>query len=212
MSHSLLQRSLHDATGRVYGVVVGVVTSNKDPDGLGRVKVELPWMGTGIESTWARVAVPMAGNARGAFYLPEVKDEVLVAFEHGRLDYPYVIGGLWNGKDKPPADNADGKNNLRLLRSRSGMSLVFDDSDGKEKVVLSDKDGKEAITIDMANKKITLVSTGDIEITAADGKVAISAKTIDFHATGAGTLKADDKLDVNGKTLNLKGGPTVNIN
>ena len=212
MNHPLLERSLHDATGRVYGVVVGVVTSNKDPDGLGRVKVELPWMGAGIESTWARVAVPMAGKDRGVFYLPENKDEVLVAFEHGRLDYPYVIGGLWNGQDKPPADNADGKNNLRLLRSRSGMTLLFDDSSGKEKLMVADKDGKEAITIDMAGKKITLVSSGDIEITAADGKVAISAKTIDLHATGAGVVKADDTLDVKGKTVNVKGDPKVNLN
>jgi uncharacterized protein involved in type VI secretion and phage assembly len=122
-------QAAHD--GRVFGVVVGVVTNNQDPDKLGRVKVRFPWLSQDDESYWARIAVLMAGNNRGAWFLPEVDDEVLVAFEHGDVRMPYVLGALWNGVDAPPRDNSDGKNNQRVIRSRSGHELVFnDDSDG----------------------------------------------------------------------------------
>src|SRR5687768_7153196 len=86
---------------RMYGVVIGIITNNKDPDKLGRVKVKFPWLSDTDESFWARTATPMAGNQRGMYFLPEVDDEVLVAFEHGDLRFPYIIGALWNGKDKP---------------------------------------------------------------------------------------------------------------
>ena len=72
-----------DASSRVSGVVVGVVTNNQDPEGMGRVKVKFPWLSDEDESNWARVAAPMAGKERGFYFLPEVEDEVLVAFEHG---------------------------------------------------------------------------------------------------------------------------------
>ncbi|HEX2224158.1 MAG TPA: phage baseplate assembly protein V, partial [Thermoanaerobaculia bacterium] len=117
-------------TSRIYGVVVGVVTNNQDPEGLGRVKLRLPWLSAQAESDWARVISPMAGGDRGLYALPEVDDEVLVAFEHGRAELPYVLGSLWNGKDKPPAANEDGKNKLRVLKSRSGHRVRLDDTAG----------------------------------------------------------------------------------
>ena len=86
---------------RFFGVVVGVVTNNQDPDGMHRVKVHFPWLSDDVESNWARVAAPMAGGNRGVYFLPEVDDEVLVAFEHGKVDHPYVIGSLWNQQDRP---------------------------------------------------------------------------------------------------------------
>src|SRR5689334_12460780 len=93
---------------RVYGVVVAIVTNRKDPEEMGRVKLRYPWLGENAEGYWARIATPMAGNERGIYFLPEVEDEVLVAFEHGDLRFPYVIGSLWNGRDKPPVKNDDG--------------------------------------------------------------------------------------------------------
>ena len=129
------QSSLADFSGRIYGVVIGIVTDNKDPDKMGRIKMKLPWLAEDAESTWARIATLMAGNDRGSFYLPEVDDEVLVAFEHGDLRYAYVLGTLWNGKDKPPETNDDGKNNKRVIKSRSGMTILLDDTSGSEKKV-----------------------------------------------------------------------------
>ena len=122
-----------DQSNRVYGMVVGVVTNNKDPDALGRVKVKFPWLSDTDESHWARVVTPMAGGGRGFYFLPEVDDEVLVGFEHGDVGLPYVLGSLWNGKDKPPEKNDDGKNNLRVIKSRSGHLIRLDDTDAKER-------------------------------------------------------------------------------
>jgi uncharacterized protein involved in type VI secretion and phage assembly len=204
--------TLADITGRIYGVAIGLVTDNKDPDGLGRVKLKLPWLAEDAESAWARMATPMAGKERGTFYLPEVDDEVLVCFEHGDLDYPYVLGALWNGKDAPPETNSDGKNNKRLIVSRSGLRVLLDDTDGAEKIEIADKESKESVVIDMANKKIVLTSSADIELTAADGKVAIKAKTVEIESTDAMTVKAAGTLDLKGKTVNVKGQPTVNLN
>src|SRR5437868_30783 len=134
----LLQPS-ENAPGQVNGVVVGIVTNNQDPDGLGRVKVRFPWLSDTDESTWARVAAPMAGKDRGAYFLPEVDDEVLVAFEHGDPRFPYVLGALWNGNAQPFLTNEDGKNDLRVIRSRSGHTIVLNDKDGEETIEIVDK-------------------------------------------------------------------------
>ena len=125
-------------SSRIQGVVMGIVTNNQDPEQLGRIKVRFPWLNDSDESTWARMAHLMAGPDRGSLYLPEVDDEVLLAFEHGDVRCPYILGMLYNGVDKPTYTNADGKNNIRAIRSRSHHELIFDDnaSEKKEKVVL----------------------------------------------------------------------------
>src|SRR5262249_11560031 len=142
---------------RVYGLVVGIVKTNK-LDSSGRVEITLPALSDAEIVHHARIAVPMAGGQRGTFFLPEEKDEVLVAFECGDIARPYVIGALWNGKDKPPDTNANGKNNLRFIKSRSGHLLRLDDTDGSEKIEIIDKSGENSITIDTANKTITITS------------------------------------------------------
>ena len=141
--------------GKIEGVMVGVVTNNKDPDGLGRLRVRLPVRESNDDSYWARIATLMGGNGRGTFFLPEVGDEVLLAFDHGNGDYPYVIGGLWNGEDKPPETNSDGKNNIRKIRSRSGHEILFnDDAETKqEKVVIQTKAGMSSRLMIQAAKK-----------------------------------------------------------
>ncbi|MEA2176331.1 MAG: hypothetical protein QOD00_3923, partial [Blastocatellia bacterium] len=143
---------------RIGGVVVGIVTNNQDPDEMGRVKVKFPWLSDEDESNWARVATPMAGKERGLYLLPEVEDEVLVAFENGDMRFPYVLGSLWNGKDTPPAKNDDGKNNVRVLKSRSGHVIRLTDEDGKEKIEIIDKSEKNSIEIDTASNTITITA------------------------------------------------------
>src|SRR5262249_14595935 len=106
------------------GVVPAIVTNNNDPKGMGRVKVKFPWIDVDLESNWARVAAVGAGNNRGLFWLPEVNDEVLVAFEHGDFNQPYIVGNLWNGKDKTPEAISDAVKNgnveVRTLKTREG--------------------------------------------------------------------------------------------
>jgi uncharacterized protein involved in type VI secretion and phage assembly len=206
------QYTLADASARIYGVVIGIVTDNRDPEGLGRVKVRFPWLANDAESAWARIATLMAGDKRGSFFLPEVEDEVLVAFEHGDLHYPYILGALWNGRDKPPETNADGQNNRRLFKSRSGITLLFDDTAGREKIEIADRDGQHRMVIDMANKKISITAQGDIDLSAPQGTITVSAQTLNLRSSGATEVQATGTLNVQGQTVNIKGQPMVNIN
>lgn len=201
-----------EPASRMYGVVVGIVTNNQDPDGGGRVKVRFPWLSDTEESFWARIAVPMAGGGRGTYFLPEVDDEVLVGFEHGDLRFPYVLGSLWNGKDAPPADNGDGKNNVRVIKSRSGHVIKLNDEDGKETIEIVDKSGKNSIVIDTAENTLTLTSDKDIKLSAPQGKIALDAKNIELKSSADTKVESGAGMDVKASaTLNIKGA-TVNIN
>lgn len=200
------------ARGRIAGVVIGVVTNNSDPDGLGRVRVKFPWLSDADESFWARIAAPMAGNDRGVYFLPEIDDEVLVMFERGDVRFPYVIGSLWNGKDQAPASNADGKNNLRVIKSRSGHLIKLNDEEGKETVEIIDSSGRNSIVIDTANNTITITSGQDIVLAAPDGTIRLAAKKVEIESSADATIKAGTGMDVSAaKTLNVAGS-TVNIN
>ena len=200
------------AAARLFGLVVGVVTNNQDPDSLGRVKVRFPWLSASEESHWARIAVPMGGNDRGTYFLPEVDDEVLVAFEHGDLRFPYVLGALWNGKDAPPATNGDGKNNLRLIKSRSGHLIKLNDEDGKETIEVVDKSGKNSIVIDTAKNTLTITTDKDITLAATQGTIKLEAQKIQIKSSADTKIEAGTGMDVKASaTLNIKGA-TVNLN
>ena len=216
MSNGLLQfvhdHALDQGRSRVFGVVIGIVTNNSDPDGLGRVKVRFPWLSASDESFWARLAAPMAGNGRGVCFLPELDDEVLVAFERGDVRFPYVLGALWNGKDVPPIDNADGKNNVRVIKSRSGHVIKLNDEEGKETLEISDASGRNTVVIDTANDTITITSGKDIVLSAPDGALKLAAKQVQIESSADASIKAGGGMDVAAsKTLNLSGS-TVNIN
>ena len=198
--------------GRIQGVVVGIVTNNQDPDGLGRVKVKFPWLSDVDESTWARIAAPMAGDQRGVYFLPEVEDEVLVAFEHGDVRFPYVLGALWNGKEAPPASNDDGKNNVRIIKSRSGHVIKLNDEDGKETIEIVDKSEKNSILIDTANNSIAVTSDKDITLSASNGTIKLDAQKIEINSSGPTKIAAGSTASVEASaTLTVKGA-TVNIN
>lgn len=197
---------------RFYGVTVGVVTNNQDPDALGRVKVKLPWLTDEDESHWARVATPMAGNDRGLYALPEVDDEVLVAFEHGVVEFPYVLGALWNGKDKPPESNDDGNNNKRTFKSRSGHVVRLDDSDGAEKIEIVDKSGNNSIVFDASANTITIKADQDIAIESSNGKLKLSGRGIEITSQAAVKVEASSTMDLKaGGQMTVKGA-MVNIN
>jgi uncharacterized protein involved in type VI secretion and phage assembly len=199
-------------TRRITGVVIGVVTNNKDEEKLGRVKVRYPWLGKDDESNWARVAAPMAGKERGIYFLPEVDDEVLVAFEHGDMRFPVVIGSLWNGKDAPPETNENGDNNVRVIKSRSGHIIRLNDEKDKEKIEIIDKSEKNSIVFDTAKKTITITTEENITLSASKGKITLDAKEIEIKSSDASKIKSGAGMDVEASgTMNIKGS-TVNIN
>jgi uncharacterized protein involved in type VI secretion and phage assembly len=208
MSNSLLDlitpSGATQGQGRFYGVVVGIVTNNQDPDNLARVRVKFPWLSDDNESSWARICMPMAGNGRGAYFLPEVDDEVLVGFEHGDVRFPYIVGALWNGVDAPPTNNSDGKNNLRLIHSRSGHLIRLDDTDGDEKVEIIDKTGNNKITIKSSDNSMSL---------ECDGKMTLHAKMgIEIQSDADITIKANSTMDVESSAPMTIKGAMVNIN
>lgn len=199
-------------TGKIYGVVIGIVTNNQDPEKLGRVKVRFPWLSESDESHWARVATLMAGPGRGSFFLPEVDDEVLVAFEHGDIRFPYIIGALWNGVDTPPHDNADGENNLRLIKSRSGHLIRLDDTSGGEKIEIIDSSGNNTIVISTADNTITISANADITIQSSSGKLTLSGNGIEMTSQAGVKIQASQNMDLQASAqLNIKGS-MVNIN
>lgn len=206
---------------RIDGVVTAKVTSLEDPEELGRVQIMFPWLpkykDADLSSNWARIATPMGGKERGFFFLPEIDDEVLVAFEHGDINYPYIVGMLWNKTDKPPAGTKDTvlasdkkKVDQRVLCSRSGHLIVLDDTEGEEQVyvqsksghviIMNDKSGSESITItdkteknkmviDSAKNSMTIEVGGDFTVTAK-GKI-----TLDSTGDMALASKANAKLE-----------------
>lgn len=221
---------------KIFGVMIGVVVKNdsandSDKPGPGLVKVKIPLLGM-QESNWARIVSFMAGKERGAFFLPEVGDEVLVAFENGDVNRPFIMGALWNGKDAPPDTNSDGKNNTRIIKSRNGHILQFsdkqneekitlksckghilelDDKNGEENIKVIDKSGNNKIVISTKDNKITVNSDKDIEF-SAKGKFSVSAKEIEMKSSAATKFEASSSMDVKASSNMTIKGATVNIN
>src|SRR5262245_16019738 len=197
--------------GLVNGVATGVVTNLADPDDLGRVKVKLPWIGDEQESWWVRLASPMAGPSRGFLCLPEIDDEVLIAFEHGDVNRPYILGCLWNGQDAPTKKNseavANGKVNLRVFKTRAGHTITLDDSDGAEKITIVDKTEKNKIEIDSRANKITVEAAGDIAVTASQNAI-VKAQNGSFTAQQKLTLEGGQEVSIHGAKVSIKADAT----
>ncbi|HKM56153.1 MAG TPA: phage baseplate assembly protein V [Isosphaeraceae bacterium] len=180
--------------GRWYGVYPALVCDVKDPDGQGRVKVTLPWSpdaSNGRYEAWARLATLMGGQNRGSWFIPDRNDEVLVLFEAGDPRRPYVVGGLWNGADKPPAamDGA-GKNDKKVLRSRNGVKLTLDDTQGQESMILETpggqtitlKDGPGSIVITDSNNNAVKLEPQGVTVSST-GKVTVQATQVEVTAS-----------------------------
>ena len=196
--------------GIVRGVSVGTVVQNQDPDGLGRVKIRFPWRENPDESHWARMAVPMAGGGRGIWFLPEVGDEVLVACDAERVEHPYVLGALWNGQNKPPQNNSDGRNDIRMIHSRSGHEIVFDDG-SRGRIDIHLNDNKRTVRLDPDGITIKDDSGNEMEIKSTPGtitiksntSISIQSKTIDIKADASMTLQASGTLTIQGALVRI---------
>ncbi len=181
----------------VNGVMTAIVIGNVDPENLGRVQVRLTHErgpdGEGGDA-WARIATLMAGANRGTWFIPDVNDEVLVAFEAGDLRRPYVIGALWNGSDRPPA-TMDAGNSTKLVRSRSGVTVTLDDQRGQERFVVETPGGQKLILED---------SPGAVEIVDSNGNA------VRLEPSGV-TVTAAARIRLNASTVEVSAGMvTVN--
>ncbi|MDX2241480.1 MAG: VgrG-related protein [Leptolyngbyaceae cyanobacterium bins.302] len=159
--------------------LVGIVTDNEDPEGWGRVKVKFPTLTEDHASNWARVVSIGAGNQRGFDCLPEIDDEVLVAFEHGDIHRPYILGGVWNGQDAPPNSINENVQNskvrLRTFKTRTGHQIQFieEDNSSKAGVCIETTKGHK-IYLNDSDGSISIQSTGDLKI-EANGNISITA-------------------------------------
>jgi len=174
-------RTAETESSRVYEPVIGIVTDNKDPKKLGRVKLKIPVLSEQDSTDWSPIIMLGAGKNRGWFFIPEKDDEVLVMFEHGDMNRPLVVGALWNGKDKPPDSNPGG-NPRRMIKSRAGSNITFDDD--KEQLIIEDGSLKGRITLDAKANKITIEALdGDVCFQSPNGDMSIVATSVEMTAT-----------------------------
>ncbi len=195
------------ADGFPRGLAFGRVTDNKDPEKLGRVRVRLEMHSSDQESFWARVAAPMAGSDIGAWFLPEIDDEVLVGFIAEDASHPVVLGCVWNDRQKPPETNSDGNNDRRMIRSRSQHELRFDDGSANE-VELTLKDGSRVYLTDghalLEDRKGNKVEIKDGSITLeASQKITLTAVDIEISATGKLEAKSGGTCKVQGAMVEI---------
>lgn len=177
------------------GLVEAIVTDNKDPEKMGRVKVKFPTLPDAPESFWARLAMPMAGRERGWMTIPEIEDEVLVAFSHGDIQQAVVVGSLYNGVDTPPYKNEDGENNLRMFKSRSGHKLTWDDTKGAERIELITHNEEIRILWDAVEKTLSIYSGKDIIVEAKE-KISFKCKDFIVEASNNVSMKAGMNMEV----------------
>lgn len=217
---------------RAKGVAPAVVTDTNDPEDLGRIKVKYPWMPATeqgeFESHWVRLTLPGAGAAQKGLYLvPEVNDEVLVAFEHGDFRRGYVLGGLYSTADKPPLPKREvvknGATPQKLFRSTKGHVLAFNDSDDKPgvdlitatkklKVHLDDKKGDITVLAEQSGTTVTVTADGDVKITSKSGGIVIEAmKDITMKAKGNIKLEAVQDVEIKGLNATMKGTTSATV-
>lgn len=153
---------------RLYGVCSGIIESNNDPEHEGRVKLRFPWLDNATVSDWCRVVQPYAGQDFGAVWIPENQMEVLVAFVHGDMTEPVVIGGLYNGRDKPPAYRDEGTGqDIKMFRTRAGHEIRLDDTHHQQAVQITTA-GNHAIVLDDQHRQVSVSSAGGHQITLDD--------------------------------------------
>lgn len=198
---------------RITGVVSGIVTDATDPKKSGRVKLKFPWLSDDYVSDWARSVQIGAGDKRGGLFVPEVNDEVLVAFDRGDVRRPFVLGGLYNGVDKPSTedyvDGSSGAVKRREFVSRQGHVLSFDDAESGDQglrlatgdgsyVLHLDQQGAEVrLNADSSQATVTIVSGGDVTISAT-GNCKVEGREVAVEAQSSVTIKGQSGVSIDG--------------
>jgi phage baseplate assembly protein V len=204
---------------RFYGVVEGLVTDNADPDHEGKVRVKFPWFDDDTITEWCRVLQPYAGSGYGTFFVPEVGDEVVIGFAHGDMRLPIILGGVYNGKDKPPSYR-DASKDEKLIKTKGGHEILLNDSKGSQgikittngghtidlddqgKSVAVNTSGGQSITLDDQGGSITVTTSGGQSITLdPGGGVTISATQVTIDATSISLGQAAISSLIRGETF-----------
>ncbi len=189
----------HQADQYYYGVMQALVVDNKDPLGEGRVRLTYPWLNQSMETEWCRVCQLYAGNGYGSFFVPEEKDEVLVACVHGDLNEAVVLGGLYNGKDKPASKREKPPGlDQKLVRTKGKHQLLLDDTQDKKKIEVKSSDGR-SLTLDDQGKKIVIDTGGGQSITMEQNGGAITISTQggqQVKLDGSGTITISGQMSV----------------
>jgi phage protein D len=208
------------------GVVIGQVTDNDDPDQVARVKVKFPWLSDSYETDWCRVCQLGAGPDSGAIWLPEVNDEVLLAFEFGDIRRPYVVGSLYNGQDKPSLGDElfdAGKLKRRGFVSRTGHRFIFFDDSSNTGVALLSADSSCRVSLNQTSGEIHIhcsgqvtidTDSGDVNINAggdvsvkAQGSIGLNASTgVTIQSDSSITIQSDSSVSVSAPSISLGGG------
>jgi phage protein D/phage baseplate assembly protein gpV len=197
-------------------LIIGVVTNNNDPDGMGRVRVKYPALGDNMEGAWARVATLNAGDGRGIFMIPEVNDEVVVGFEHGDPRRPFVLGSLYTGKAKPPVEMLHEESNKKARFGLKSDENVFMES--QKEMTLRSKE-KMLVEVFGSPGDFTLDAKGKVEQKAAQGFKATSGTTFEIQAnqsvtvkgTGSVTVESSGSLTLKGATIDIQASGPVNV-
>jgi phage protein D len=199
----------------INGVVVALVTDNNDPNNLARVKLKFPWLDDNYESDWARITQLGAGPNSGALWIPEVNDEVLVAFEHGDIRRPYVVGSLYNGVDTPNEGSGlfdNGKVKRRGFISRKGHQFIFFDDANKAGIAFISSDGNLKISLNETNSEIHIASQGKIHVESQQDMTLESQGNLKLSAQQGITLEAQTNLGLKGGSgATLDGGPQLEV-
>lgn len=193
-----------NSSKKISGVLTGIVTNIKDPEGKNRVKVELnSSVMEKTETDFIRVASPFAGKEFGMAFFPEIGDEVLVSFESGDMERAFVIGTLFNDKSKSPYKIKNGKNDQKTIKTKEGLEINLSDDKDNKHIQLKTKKNLE-ILIDESKEKITISSKGKknkIELDIAKSKIDIkSEKEIELNTSGAKISMKNGKIEIDAKT------------
>ena len=194
-----LERAATGPGGLFYGVYPAIVVGGYDSKQPGYLRIRLPmWGSEGPDNLLARIAVPMAGAGRGTFFMPDVNDEVLVAFEGGNPHRPYIVGALWNGQDTTPIP-MNAENNLKAIVSRTGLRITLDDSPDAIRLRLETPDGRAIVLDDGA--QVIDISDG------AGNHVTMDSQGITIAAASALTVEAST-VEVTGAYVHVASGLT----
>jgi phage baseplate assembly protein gpV len=201
---SQIEDSIEGIQRKFYGVTVGKVINVLDPMALGRVQVQLPFIDSLDLSPWARVAVLMAGMAHGTYFIPNPGDEVLVAFEHGDVSAPYIIGSLWNAAAPPPMPSPVAQ--VRMIRTLAGNQIMF--SETPPTITILTPTGQ---TITLSAAGIQIQSGANLINMTPDGVTVTGSPNLNLTATGTININAPN-VSINGTAAtNVQSGGVCNV-